>query len=107
FSRRPPFELLSLLLLTCPAPPETYTLSLHDALPICARSPVTPNITIELGPAMSGMRRSRGSRSGLGESAPVRRVEESVTIVLSRTAAQEHGPPRWPGRAPGGVRLGR
>ena len=30
-----------------------------------ARSPVTPNITTTHGPATRGMRRSRGSRSGL------------------------------------------
>src|ERR1700689_4268928 len=37
-----------------------------------ARSPVTPNMTSTQGPATRGIRRSRGSRSGLcGSSAPV------------------------------------
>src|SRR5699024_1232288 len=71
-----------------------------------ARSPVTPNITMEPGPAMRGRRRSRGSRSGFGASVPGRWLGESVTIVLSRTAAREHGPPWWRAVLPTGSSAG-
>src|SRR5262249_61314357 len=98
-----PHLLSSLFFSHDPATPDLYTLSLHDALPICPPSQQTP-------------RPHRGQ--GGDASGPGRRAQPPSTPSPPRSTGgspepgfgrDEHGQPpgREPGGAPGGERSGK
>src|SRR5699024_12452884 len=70
---------------TAPATPSIYTLSLHDALPICARPPAPPSLLHRLGKPHR-LERAVGARPPTRERADFghHRSEEHTSELQSR-----------------------
>src|SRR5437868_10967166 len=65
-----------------PAPPETYTLSLHDALPISPRCPTAPATCLRAGRATRRAHRPTGRTAAVA--ARTARSEEHTSELQSR-----------------------